>query len=290
MALHCLFRSFKTNETSSSCVPILFFFFRFHSIGFEPNTEDLSLALFNLLVPPAVFIAVIALQVRYFTPYHLPSSSPREDQKMLTMSQVLSILTRAIAHREVQFEDIEQELIRKDEEELTRRERPSSVEAESEETDVIETSLEEAKDRDDEVAERNKSSSSSPTKTFYRLIVYTLIKLRQTVLLLWHLFWRFCEIHTSKLIIIALFAYGLYELSASYFFVILCAVVIAALPFLNPFIYPLLTVYLGILSLAKYLFQLPVVPVFTVRNDCDVSLNYKAKLFCKKKINDGCMV
>ena len=253
-------------------VPI---FFRFHSIGFEPDTEDLSLALFNLLVPPAVFIAVIALQVRYFTPYHLPSSSPWEDQKMLTISQVLSILTQIIAHREVQFEDIEQELVKKDEEELTGRERPilSSFEDELEESDLIEMSLEEAKDRDDKVVEWSKSSSSSTIKTFYHLIVYTLIKLRQTVLLLWHLFWRFCEIHTSKLIIIALFAYGLYELSASYFFVILCAVVIAALPFLNPFVYPLLTIYLGTLSLAKFLFQLPVVPVFTVRKDCNVSLN-----------------
>ena len=210
--------------------------------------------------------------MRYFTPRHLPSSAPQQSPKMITVSQVLTSLTRAVTLSEIQFEDIERDLARKEEAKQRRRERLRSGNAGLEEMDLTEMRDEEAKEEEKEVTEAD-GVDNNASVTFYRLIVYTLIKLRQTVLLLWHLFWRFCEIHTSKLIIIALFAYGLYELSASYFFVILCAVVIAPFPFLNPFIYPLLTVYLGILSLAKFLFQLPVVPVFTLRNDCNVSQN-----------------
>ena len=247
------------------------FCYRFSSIGFESSDYDRSRALFELLVPLAIFVAVIALQVRYFTPRTAPEHDSRVTQDHISVAQVLTGLTRAVTLTDIQFGDIEKDIERQEQEKERRRERRKSINEALEEVDLTDMKQEEDIGDGWEVAGARETTPTDSSLGFYRILVYSLIKLRQFIILVWHLLWRFFEIHTSKLVVVAIFAYGLYELSATYFFVIVVVVVITPLPFLNPILYPLLTIYLGILSIGKYTYQFPIVSVFNVIKDCNVS-------------------
>ena len=173
---------------------------------------------------------------------------------------------------EVQFNDIEQDIVRKEEERERRRERLKSGEASLEESELTVMKQETEESEWEMTGDRATTPTENSSVSFYRFLVYALIKLRQFLLFAWHLFWRFFELHTSKLIVVTIFAYGLYEPSATYFFAIVVAVVIAPLPFLNPIVYPLLTIYYGVLSVSKYIFQFPIISSFNYNDYCNVSI------------------
>ncbi len=248
---------------------MLFSCHRFSSIGFESRDHNRSKALFDLLVPLAFFVAVIALQVRYFTPRTKPRHEPQPTQDRITVAHLLSGITRAVALTDIQFGDIERDIERQEQQRERRR---KSVNDPLEEVNLTDMKQEGGIGDGWEVTGSREATPTDSSLGFYRILVYSLIKLRQFIVFVWHLCWRFLEIHTNKLVVIAIFAYGLYELSATYFFVIVVVMVLIPLPFLNQFLYPLLTVYIGILAIGKYIYQFPIISATsTVIDDCNVS-------------------
>lgn len=238
--------------------------YRFTSIGFETNSKTSAKELFNLLVPLAIFIAVIALHVRYFSPVKSsPSTSSTTPNDPLTVTQVLTELTPGGPFNEMELENIEKDLVRREQE---RRERRSQSTGSGIEEFIG--------SQDALVLISDDRREDTPTKSTpsYRILVYILFNIRQFLSASWILFWRFSELHTNKLVIITIFAYGLYELSFSYIIVILCGLLSCPLPVLNHVMYPLLTVYLGVLSLGKYIYQFPVILIFDFGAICNVNV------------------
>ena len=107
----------------------------------------------------------------------------------------------------------------------------------------------------------------------YHVLSYLLIKLRYSIVCLWDLFWRASVLHAHKMVMLCLFILALYEISLSYF-VLVCFIFLATpLPIFNRISSPIVTLYLGVLAVAKLLFQLPVVGGAAVIFDktCNVS-------------------
>ena len=195
--------------------------------------------MFAILVPLAIFIAVLALQLRYFTPKPHPQQT---QESRLSIGHVLTRFANAVSIVDIDFKQLENEI-----------EDQKTVSAINEDSLVI--------------------KEKSKTLTLYRIIMYLLVKVRQFLVNLWHLFWRFSELHTHKFAIICLFAVSIYEISIAYVPVILFILIATPLPILNWIGYPIMTIYLGMLSLGKFLFQLPLINDFMFGNGCDVSMN-----------------
>ena len=139
------------------------------------------------------------------------------------------------------------------------------------------TTRERNEEGDEDLVEEKEEVKSKRSKslTFSRVLIYILVKLRQLIVALWHIFWRFSELHTHKCIVISVFAFGFYEASLSYLILIICIVFTTPFQFLNPIVYPVVTIYLGVLSIAKFLFQLEVVSSFSFNiKNCNVSVIY----------------
>ena len=85
---------------------------------------------------------------------------------------------------------------------------------------------------------------------------------------LWHLIWRFSRLHAHKAAVLILFTISLYEINAAYL-ILIFLIVITPLPVLNRLTYPIITLLLGGLALAKAIYQLPMisVPQLTI-GDC----------------------
>ena len=229
---------------TTSCQLIMFFFlFRFESIGFlEYNDLDTGpRSIFAVLAPLALFIAVLALQLRYFT----PKPHPQTQESELSIGHVLTRFANAVSIVDIDFKQLEDEIEQKRDQ--------KTVSAINEDSLVI--------------------KGKSKTLTLYRVIMYLLVKVRQFLVGLWHLLWRFFELHTHKLAIICLFVVCIYEISIAYVPVILFILIATPLPIFNWIGYPVMTVYLGMLSLGKFLFQLPLIKEFMFGNECDVSIN-----------------
>lgn len=235
--------------------------------------------MFDLLVPLAIFTAVIALQVRYFSSRELPTEMV-EMPNRLTLGQVLSGVTQAFTLTPIEFEPIQKDIERKEKERQRRRSRiRSSQQLNGASPDSIEEVNTVDIAEDWEMTGSRETTPTDPSSvTFTRFLIYSLIKLRQFIIIFWHFFWRFFEIHTGKLVIVAIFAYGLYEPSASFFFVIVFAVLIApstSWPYLNLLIYPVLTTAFGVLSVAKYIYQVPVLTISDFIDDnCNVRISF----------------
>lgn len=99
----------------------------------------------------------------------------------------------------------------------------------------------------------------TPLYHCYRLTVYLLLKSKQIVVELVHISWRFLELHVHKIAMLVLFAVALSEISASYWLLLGLLLFVTLLPYFNPILYPLLTLYLGLLATVKTIYQFPII-------------------------------
>ena len=196
-----------------------------------------------MLVPPTIFIAVMALQLRYFTSLVEEEAGEDSFQSSVGFNRVVSQLFQQLVPIG---------------EEARKREPPSSVinEAEAKRRSSF-TELEATDAKGDD--------GYTPTQklTTYRVVLYVLVKLRMGVVFLWQLMWQFAYIHTHKLVVVSMLALALYEISALYFILVVLLLLTMPVPFLNFFTYPLITVYLGMMAMAKFFYQLEVVQAGT---------------------------
>ena len=71
--------------------------------------------------------------------------------------------------------------------------------------------------------------------------------------------WRFLELHLHKFSMLVLFWVVLSEVSAGYWVLLSVSLVVIPLPYFNKIIYPLLTLYVGLLLVIKTTYQFPIV-------------------------------
>ena len=103
----------------------------------------------------------------------------------------------------------------------------------------------------------------------YRLTKYVFNKTRQIIVDLYDTFWRFMELHLHKIAVLVLFATCVSQISAAYWVLLVLVLVAVPLPFFNPLSYPLITLYLGLLTTTKMVYNLPVMR--------DYYLNFSSK-------------
>ena len=232
---------------------------RLASIGLVRYSETNELqSLFAVLVPPTIFIAVMALQLRYFTRRVEEKAGEDSFQSSVGFNRVVSQLVQQLVPIG----------------EVTRKMEPAldvtSEAAAKRRSSFAELEVDEAKGDD---------GYTTPTQelTTYRVVLYVLVKLRMGVVFLWHLMWQFAYVHTHKLVVVSMLALALYEISALYFILVVLLLLTMPIPFLNFFTYPLITIYLGMLAMAKFFYQLKVVQAgtegFSFNNDDSLMCN-----------------
>ena len=122
--------------------------------------------------------------------------------------------------------------------------------------------------------------SSSKLYRCYQLTMYLFAKTKQIVVDLVHLLWRFLELHMHKITMLVLFVVALSEISAGYWILLLMLLIAIPLPYLNPLMYPVVTLYLGLLTTLKMIYQLPFIQQGAFdfnRSDCGVCCSVGSK-------------
>ena len=106
------------------------------------------------------------------------------------------------------------------------------------------------------------STTTQPSPKLYRcyqVTIYLFVKTKEIIVALVYLIWRFLELHMHKIATLVLFAVALSEISAGYWILLLLLLITIPLPYLNPLLYPLVTLYLGLLTTVKMIYQVPIV-------------------------------
>jgi len=106
------------------------------------------------------------------------------------------------------------------------------------------------------------STTTQPSPKLYRcyqVTIYLFVKTKEIIVALVYLIWRFLELHMHKIATLVLFAVALSEISAGYWILLLLLLITIPLPYLNPLLYPLVTLYLGLLTTMKMIYQVPIV-------------------------------
>ncbi|CAI8013642.1 Piezo-type mechanosensitive ion channel component 1 [Geodia barretti] len=176
----------------------------FRSIGLRKYGINSLRSLCVSLIPPAVFIAVMAIQLRYFNPLRQEVSSQRT-----------AIETEGGTAG------------------------PDSVSRTSSVASAV---------------AREKSVSY-----FYQLPPYLWKKSKQIMCQIVQISWRFLELHLHKFSMVVLFWVVLSEVSAGYWVLLGVSLMVIPLPYFNKIMYPLLTLYIGLLLVIKTTYQYPIV-------------------------------
>ena len=200
-----------------------------------------SSSLFNALITLAIFIVALVLQLRYFTPFF---AGVVEGTDSDTLTHNIGILFNRMA---------------------------SFVTKDSQRMSQIMADLERIEEEEEGVVEEHDRGVSLPISiTVYKIILFVIVKLRLGIVSLWHLMWRFLQLHLHKAIILSLFGLSLHEVSASYLLLVAMVLITTALPIINRVVYPLVTAYLGLLTLGKFLFQLSIFDTFNFKDEDDM--------------------
>ena len=200
---------------------------RFRSIGLRKYGINSLRSLFVSLIPPAVFIAVMAIQLRYFNPLRQEVSSQRtaietEGGEEGTDSGGLYWFS-VFTHNK----------------QLSGTAGPDSVSRTSSVASAV---------------AREKSVSY-----FYQLPPYLWKKSKQIMCQIVQISWRFLELHLHKFSMVVLFWVVLSEVSAGYWVLLGVSLMVIPLPYFNKIMYPLLTLYIGLLLVIKTTYQYPIV-------------------------------
>jgi len=199
--------------------------------------------LFSTIVPPAVFVAVMALQLKYFG---LHVSNEQQMREQLGAAQ----------HRQLSFLQAEDAPLGESKEEIKAPEgNLKDGNADIGSTGQLKASpVEEKRKHIQEVVEK-----------YWNLA-------QKTVSIATEAFWRLLEISLPKAIIFVLFAAIINEISASHFLVLVILVV--AIPIeIYWFIYFILTTLISSLTLLKMIYQLALVGADSFKfSNCSVSV------------------
>lgn len=121
------------------------------------------------------------------------------------------------------------------------------------------------KKRDTSTLSRQGTLSRLPSKQrrfykIYRFLAYALNKARIFVVTTVELFWRFLELYLHKIVVLTLFATSISQISVVYMLLLLVVVALMVpFPYINTLTFPLVTFYLGLVTITKMVYQFPVI-------------------------------
>ena len=123
-----------------------------------------------------------------------------------------------------------------------------------------------------------KPVQQSVLQACYKFWSYVLNKTRILLIFLIQVFWRFLELHLHKIVVLTLFAATLSQISVLYWILLILVVIIVPLSYLNPLTFPLVTLYLGVVTVVKMIYQFPVIHeddfdfpgINSSRNNCSI--------------------
>ena len=196
--------------------------------------------LLETLVPLVIFIAALALQLKYYTPYQqshqpIPGGS----------NPILRIFFECVT--------------------------PSNASSPS----IRDHTPERATPVEDNVHCRVSTTSTVSQKLFKcgRSLVACLHQ-QHWGLFLVRLVWRFLALHAHKVAMLTLFIVSLSQISAAYLVLLLMAVVASPLPKFYRVLYPVISLYLGLVAMVKMIYQVPLLSAqyFNLTTICDVNI------------------
>jgi len=239
----------------------MYFFISLSSIGLvdeEVSIDDLKSVenLFAIVVPSAVFVAVMALQLKYFGLRMSPEQRARRQLRQLggARHRRLSFLQEEDLQA---FDDVVDQPFHKQLEAIKEDVEALEVISDKKRTDMSKISPEEARCKHiQEMIEK------------YWNVAYT------TIDNVTELFWRLLEVYLPKAIIFLLFAAIIDKISASNFLVLVILVVTIPIE-VNSVTYLILTGLISCLAVLKMLYQLALVDegFFRFSDSCLVSVH-----------------
>ena len=128
--------------------------------------------------------------------------------------------------------------------------------------DQVRASEEDAGQLEHSLRRQRSTSTTQPSPKLYRcyqITVYLFVKTKEIIVALVYLIWRFLELHMHKIATLVLFAVALSEISAGYWILLLLLLITIPLPYLAPLMYPVVTLYLGLLTTLKMIYQVPII-------------------------------
>lgn len=136
------------------------------------------------------------------------------------------------------------------------------------------------------------SSSAHPTRlhSCYTLSVYLFNKIRELIIDMYNVSWRFLELHMQKVVGLTIFAVCISQISALYWILLLSLILTLPVPVFSPMTYPLLTLYLGAMSISKMIYQTPLIKESHLNFTCEekvchapnmVKISYESCYFVK---------
>jgi len=241
-------------------------YYSLESIGlFEVSIDTISLKsirdLFSTIVPSAVFVAVMALQLKYFSPHvgteermrtQLRRSEASRRHRPVSILQIADPPVDDHAAYEppvVLLEEITEE---------------SEAQEEEETVNV---------NQQDDTDSPNVSAEEARHKHIQEVIEKYWNMAKKIVCILVEIFWRLLELYLPKAIIFVLFAVIIDEISASHFLVL--AILVVAIPTeINTVTYLILTAVISNISLLKMLYQVALVDAdsFRFSDSCSVCI------------------
>ena len=202
--------------------------------------------LLETIAPTAVFVAVMALQLKYFRPY-----DNRDDDHRDRFGRQVNLNFAQMAEHSSAVE----------------KSKPQETEATTSAQDVPDSTGASPKEAINQT--RNMQVTIELYWTRFKKVFY----------LVNECFWRLLEIYLPKAIIFIIFALLLDEISATHFLVL--AILIVAIPVnVNPVMFLILTVIISNLSLLKMLYQVALVDqdYFNFTDSCPVRNHITAHL------------
>ena len=233
--------------------------YRFLSIGILKYDPGNTSSLFKTLVPLAVFIAVLAMQLRYFMFQKAPPTDATDFSLLLSIVDYFKPLTEAT---------------------------PSSVTA-PEGHDQLDARVEgggggggggnslsgSQSSASPTLGHQSSSTSHITSEKVHRIVRSLAVRLRQLTVSIIYLVWRFLALHTHKVAMLTLFIVSLSQVSAVYLVLLLMAMLATPLPKIHRVMYPVITFYLGLVATVKMVYQAPLLGSqhFNLTTSCNVS-------------------
>lgn len=198
--------------------------------------------LFVTIVPTAVFVAVMALQLKYFRPYDYRDDNPRDRFRGRDQAD------RSLMETTGQPSELEHSRMQEDEDVNT---------LQAQDTTDLTT---------------NTTPTENPNNKHVQEVIQKYwTRFKVAFHLLNEFIWRLLEIYLPKVIIFVIFAVLLDEISATHFLVL--AILIVTIPVnVNPVMYLILTGLISNLTLLKMLYQVALVDPesFAFSDSCSV--------------------
>ena len=209
--------------------------------------------LIRILLPPTVFIAIMAMQLRYFYPRSLEKN---DSTSIKTVEGAAKTLFRSAT---LSVSDPESSHLGDSGSHGDDGTKPGSVNT----SDITPTSTDDEKDGHDGKS-ANKGKIAKLKKWIVDILEFLWDLVRKIVVFINQIFWKFLNIHLHKIIALVIFSIIIDKPGAS--MLVFLALILLSMPLrqLNMFFYPVFTLFVGVIVICEMVYQFPVLERETI--------------------------